>query len=373
MPRSDFHFAGHAIRVEAPDEPLAWLREFVSPHFTARDAAAPARTVVLAIDPEEHARLAKHGPHPHHLTKPCFTLDSGIVNGLVWNVPEAAAVVRDEERDVFYRRATPEADRIELIARRDDAQVRVALMRAVREYAMLYARRAGWLLLHAAAVSVDGDTFVIAGPKRSGKTTLLLRALRDERGAYVANDRLALHRDSSALVAYGIPTIAIVRKESTQWFGGLDAQLVGAGYHYRHRVADPSVNHEAPAPTSATWSLSPPQFCALLGVESRAAGPVTAVLFPRVDTRPVTTTFEKLDSRQALEAWCGALFRSCPPGGMFAIEEDAAAAPGPTDDELVSSLAALVPSVACRLGPDAYGSGARRLSVMVREACLARV
>ena len=78
---------------------------------------------------------------------------------------------------------------------------RVALMRVVREYAMLYATQAGWLILHAAAVCVGGDAFVIAGPKRAGKTTLLLHALRNEQGAYVSNDRVALGAEPSGVTA----------------------------------------------------------------------------------------------------------------------------------------------------------------------------
>ena len=47
MPRRDFHFAGHALRVEAAEEPLAWLHEFIAPQFAARDTDAPDRTIAL--------------------------------------------------------------------------------------------------------------------------------------------------------------------------------------------------------------------------------------------------------------------------------------------------------------------------------------
>ena len=362
MPRRDFHFAGRALRVEAPEEPLAWLQEFVAPQFVARDSDAPDRTISLTIDPREHARLAGHGPHPQHRTKACFTLDSGIVSGRVWNGPGAAEVVFDEGREVFYRRWPGEAA-VQVITARDDAAARVAFMRVVREYAMLYAAQAGWLILHAAAVCVGGDTFVIAGPKRAGKTTLLLHALRNEQGAYVSNDRVALGAGPAGVTAYGIPTIVTIRKESTVWFADLEAQLAGARYHYRHRVADPNAGREAGSSTTrATWGLSPAQLCHLLGVESRAAGRVTAVLFPRVGAPQTPTTFEELNPEQALAAWRGALFPSCPPDGMFAIGQGAAA---PRDEgvaPLAARLAAQVPSFACRFGPDAYGGGARWLS-----------
>lgn len=372
MPRRDFHFAGHVLRVEAAEAPLAWLHEFVAPHFAAREAVAPDRTIALIIDAREHARLSGHRPHPQHLTRACFTLDSGIVSGRLWDVPGTGEVVLDEERPVFYRRwrrgrrgrrGPGEGTAVEVIAAHDGADARLSLMRVVREYAILYARRAGWLMLHAAAVCVGGDAFVIAGPKRAGKTTLLLHALRNERGTYVANDRVALSAEPSGVTACGVPTIVIIRKESTVWFADLDAQLAGARYHFRHRVAELHAERQvAQAGPAANWSLSPRQVCHLLGVESRASARVTAVLFPRAGAYRGGMTFEELNAEQALEAWGGSLFRSCPPDGMFAVDQGAAAPPEEGVDLLAARLAARVPSFSCRLGPDAYGDGARWLS-----------
>lgn len=245
-------------------------------------------------------------------------------------------------------------------------------MRAVREYAMLYARRAGWVMLHAAAVSIGNDAFVIAGPKRAGKTTLLLHALRNEHGAYVSNDRVAVSVEPSGLTAHGIPTIVVIRKESTVWFAGLDAQLVAARYHYRHRVADQPGEHElAPSMPATTWSLSPRQLCHLLGVESRASARVRAVLFPRVGAPRGGTTLAKLNAEQALDAWRGALFRSSPPAGVFALGDEAAAPPDVSVSMLASRLAAHAPSVSCHLGPDAYDDRARGLSTAIRAAVAA--
>jgi hypothetical protein len=368
MPRLDFHFAGHVIRVEALEEPLAWLQEFVAPQFTVRDTDAPDRTIALIVDAREHARLAGHGPQPQNLTRACFTLDSGIVNGRVWNVPGPGVVVLDEEREVFYRRWPVEAAAVEVIVARDDADARVALLRVVREHAMLYAARGGWLMLHAATVCVGGDAFVIAGPKHAGKTTLLLHALRNEQGTYVSNDRVALSVEPSGVTAHGIPTIVIIRKESTVWFDDLDAQLAGARYHFRHRVAEQNAERmDEPSRPVTTWPLSPAQLCQLLGVESRASARAMAVLFPRIGASRGGMTFEELNAEEALAAWREALFRSCPPDGMFAIGQDAAGSVEDSVDLLAARLAAHVPSFSCRLGPNAYVNGARQLSNLRRD------
>jgi hypothetical protein len=366
--RRDFHFAGHAFRVEADERPLLWLHEFVAPQFAVRDIGQPDQTIRFIVDRDEHARLAGHGPHAHQRTIACFTLDSGIVRARVWDVPGAGEVVFDDERQVFYRRWPSDPSVVEIIAAHDAGLARVALMRVVREYAMLYAARAGWLMLHAAAVCVEGNAFVIAGPKRAGKTTVLLHALCNEKGAYVSNDRVALQSGPSGLTVHGIPTIMSIRKESTAWFGDLDARLGAVRYDARRTVADRNAEGEVTVPMPARpWSLSPGQLCHLLGVESRASARVAAVLFPRVEASTRGTSFQELEGEQTLDAWRGALFRSCPPDGMFRIgdgvDEESEAAMG----ELPAGVPGKVPSILCSLGPDAYRDGARWLSSLLRR------
>jgi hypothetical protein len=362
MPRRNFHFAGAVLRVETAEAPLAWLHEFVAPYFPARDCGAHDRTIVLTIDALEHARLARCGPHPRRLAKACFTLDSGIANGRVWNAPGAAEVVFDEELGAFYRRSPGDLAVVEIVAARDRAETRLALLRVVREYAMLYATRAGWLILHAAAVDFGDYGLVIAGPKRAGKTTLLLHALRNERGRYVSNDRVALSGEPSGVTAHGLPTIVSIRKESARWFAGLDARFDRARYHYSRRATERNGDVEARSPTPApTWGLSPGQLCELLGVSPRASTPVAAVLFPRVGASTGSVTFEPLTADHAVAAWQRTLFRSCPPDGVFAIGTEAA-----TSAE-AARLAARVPSYACSLGPDAYAAGVRWLSASPRS------
>jgi hypothetical protein len=283
------------------------------------------------------------------------------VNGRVWSASGDDQIVLDEERDVFYRARPGRPAAVEVIAAADDAAARLALLRVVREYAMLDAGGAGWLILHAAAVCLGSDALVIAGPKRAGKTTLLLHVLCNERGAYVSNDRVALDARPSRVSVHGIPTIVTIRRDATSWFPGLDARLARAGHSYGRRRAERVADPGSPPPASR-WSLSPPQLCDLLGVEARPAAAVAAVLFPRVETTGGGLEVEELTADQALEAWRGALFRSCPPDGMFAVGGGPSASPATRISRLVSR----VRSFACRLGPDAYAGGA--LGAAIRRA-----
>ena len=358
--RRDFNFSGHAFRVEAPDDAMRWLQHFMEPQFVVKGADDPCETVRLVVDADRHARASASGPHPDDLHRPCFTLDSGIVTGRVWQAGDGGEVVSDEARDVFYRRPPDEPGVVEIIASSDTAAARVALMRAIREYAMLYASRAGGLMLHAAAVCLGDEAFVIAGPKKAGKTTLLLHALRNERGTYVSNDRVALYLGPSGPVVHGIPTIVSIRRESTAWFPDLDLKLHGVRYD-----DDPNVvaREAPPRPTPLTaWSLSPWQLCDIIGAPSRAAAPAGALLYPEVDPSVQGVTFEPLGREAACRALHGALFRSCPTDGIFRMRDgfvtDAEAAIGARAARVLAEL----PSVLCRLGPDAYRDGRRWLA-----------
>jgi hypothetical protein len=363
--RRDFRFAGHVIRVEGDEPPLRWLQDFVTPQFAADDGETPHRTIRLVVDAREHARLAARGPDPAGRSIACFTLDAGIVTARVWRGPGAAETAFDEPSGVFYRREPAEPTVVEVIAARDAGPARVALMRALREQAMLYAARAGWLLVHAAAVCLGEEGFVIAGPKRAGKTTILLHALRDAGGSYVANDRVALGGEPAAVTVHGIPTIVSIRRESSAWFRGLDRALAAGRYDFRLAPAEHGAGGEAPrAAAAATWGLAPRQLCHVLGVASRASARVAGVLFPRIDARASETLVEALDADRARDALRGALFRSCPADGMFRIGEAGAATDG---GARAPDLLARVPSFLCRIGPDAYRDGARWLSSLPRR------
>ena len=363
--RRDFHFGGHAVRVEGAEEPLGWLERFVEPQFAVRDVDDPHAIIRYITDPREHARLAARGPHPAGLTKACFTLDSGIVSGRVWDGGEGVEVVFEEARDAFYRRRVAERRVVEIIAGQDTAQTRLALMRAVREYAMSSASRAGWLIVHAAAVCLGDDAFVIAGPKRAGKTTLLLHALCNERGAYVSNDRVAIQSEASGPIVRGIPAIVSIRPDSTTWFAGLDRKLSGV----RFDAAPPVAARDVPREPDAAWKISPWQLCEIAGATSRAAARVSGLLFPQVDASRPDVTFEELGSEAARRALHAAVFRSCPTNGMFGIrpalpERDVESAAV----EHVARITAAVPSFACRLGTAAYRGGAQWLSHLVEMA-----
>lgn len=343
--------------MEATAPESEWLEEFLLPQFAVRRATQPDCHARLVVNAARYAKLAACGPHPSGRIVPCFTLDGGVLAGPVWNVPGETCVVFDEAAKVFYRRRHEERRVIEVIASDATPGARVALMRVVREWGMRFARRAGWLISHAAAVALDGAAFVIAGPKGAGKTTLLMHILLHmEKASFIANDRASLSFDGADIVVTGVPTIVSLRPSVAAWDSGLQARLREAPFHHRHSLAEAAAVRDAGGmvPASAS-SLSPKQLCQVLGVESRAAACVTALVFPSVTPSVSGGLVEQLPAEDALALLRSATFSEWSPDSPMDVGDDGE----PLPDQSVSpeELVGRVPSFRCRLGTEAYRDG----------------
>ena len=371
MGHLDFHFARHVTRVDAPDPVLAWLEEFFAPQFPAIHGAPPDRTIRFVVDAREHQSLLARGPHPQAHRVDCFTLDTRILSAALWQTPDDRRLAFDEAARVFYRHSPGAPGVVSATAAEDAGPARVALMRMVREFAMMDASRAGWLLVHGAAVQVGDGAMIVAGPKRAGKTTVLLHALLHEGGALVANDRVAIRLEEGHAFVHGIPTIVSLRAESADWFPALALRLADGRYDFRRllRERQAPATH-APVDRPAQWSLSPRQLCHLLDVESRATAGVSAVLFPTITGQPGAAVLEALPADRAIAAWTTATFRPFPAAGMFRMDE--ASDPSATERRrsLTAQLVSGVPSFDCHLGTDAYGESDRWLGRAARGQAL---
>ena len=364
MVTCDFGFAGRNIRVEAPAPDLAWLTEFLAPQFAVGPAARLDQSVRLMVDREQHARVAALGPHPDGTRVSCFTFDSGNVLATLWNGLDGEWVALDETTGVFYRRPGGEPALVEVLAAEATGRARVTVMRIVREFGIGYARQAGSLLVHGAALRVGNRAFVIAGPKAAGKTTLLVHLLLRTGGQFITNDRVAVAAEGSQVMATGVPTIVSLRTSFGVWFPSLEERLRRSRYHHRFTLDEGEVSRPDPGgpPPSSPWSLSPRQFCRLLGTQPQAVGPVAALLFPCVAPTVPGVVVEALPPEQALDRLNDSLLPSAPPDAMFDVDGAENRRRPLTPEDLVARL----PSFQCRLGSRAYEEGAEWLEQLCR-------
>jgi hypothetical protein len=111
---------------------------------------------------------------------------------------------------------------VEVVARPGDLRVRIALLRIVREIATAHAHsRRRTLGLHAAAFAARGRACLVVGPKRSGKTTLLVHALSSGNAVLLANDRVLVDATEETGLALGVPAVISLRQGTLGRFPGL--------------------------------------------------------------------------------------------------------------------------------------------------------
>jgi hypothetical protein len=352
-----FLYPGVSIRV-ACDVPghLAWLQEFLCPEFAVAPPGPADHTVTLDVDTGRYLELWRRGPDPTGATIDGFALDTGNVRLPLWRSGPAEIVAFEREYRVFYV-VSPDRREVRLVAPAAGMTMRNSLMRTVRELAMLATERAGGLIVHGAAAVVDGSGLVLAGPKKSGKTTLLVHLL--SRGAqFVANDRVVVTVDAVPPAMRGLPTIVAVRAGTARRFPAFEDRLRARGFHAWWRIADRPALRSRHAPPPSVWPLSPAQLVALLGVRRTATAAISAIVFPRVTGLPGGIELRRLASSDAAAVLPRALFRAHagPVRGerLLALGEPP---PGPAArDALCAQLAGRVACFDCALGRDAYAA-----------------
>jgi hypothetical protein len=244
--------------------------------------------------------------------------------------------------------------RTRVLAASPSARVRVAVMRVVRELAMNHVHRAGGVVLHAAAFMVDGRAIAVAGPKRAGKTTLLLHALQSGASDCLANDRLAVVGDGLRAIGRGIPTIVNLRVSSAACFASLEARLVAQPYDYRFTLEEGRQSPaEAVVPLDA-WTLTQAQLCELVGVCLAPRAPIAAILFPRMVPDETGIEIHEVSKTVAVAILLDALFPAPGTDALFSDAEPLSAGAPTAAQDRCSAMLGGVASYECRLGGRAY-------------------
>jgi hypothetical protein len=334
---------------------LAWLEEFLAPQFDlSADPVHDCRVTVIE-DSDRYCATLALGPGSGTLD--AFTLDTRVVTLPRWQGAETRLF--DAKPGVFYDIAGhPYAVTIQSTP--GNVRGRTALMRVVRELATNRAQRRGGVLLHASAFAVGGKGIIVAGPKRAGKTTLLIHALRAASARYVSNDRVLIRPDAVPAVARGVPTIIALRRGTLDLFPAVAARLAAASFHHRltlHEAA--ALGRVAAAPRGEVDRLSPAQFCRLLDVPPLGQCEVSALLFPRITHESGVFSTRRLPEGEAAAQLVGGLFGATVgrwTSEVFAHPGDPAPPGRDTLGDRCRRLTDRIPCFECRIGLDAYES-----------------
>jgi hypothetical protein len=247
-------------------------------------------------------------------------------------------------------------------------------MRVVRELAASAMVQAGCLPVHGAAIVVDDEVVLICGPKRAGKTTLLVHALQCG-AAFAANDRVFVD-GLDPPTARGMPTIVRLRSGTVERFEGLRSRFETARYDWT-RTLRSCDGHTA---SGGRRGISGAQLCRLADVRMERGGRVRALLFPRIDASIRGLVVERRSPEESLDDMRGSLLKPSNPtrtSHVLAPRGESVTLSVERESELCRRLIEQVPAYTCRLGPDAYehdllgalaDAGCRRRPRRVRKA-----
>jgi hypothetical protein len=325
------------VRSEVPGL-LRWLREAFVPSCDEVDSVAGIELVVRSTP--------YRGTVPRRELIPCYALGERVVP-LAGTRTGATAVVVD---DRFGVRIAVGPGRVELQPCSTSYRLGPVAFRVARELVLGPLAHAA---LHAAAFSLAGRVVALAGPKKSGKTTLLTRVTTASSAGFVANDSLLVLRDGVGFSARGIPTLVRVREQTA----ALLAPVLG--HAFEAKDGRESSNAELTAAVRRSFDgtprrhgMSPAEFAAALGVPREAGGSLEAIALVSVDPAAETFTFERLGGDELEERLTGC-FRHSGSNRQPTVFDRCLgydSAPDP-DSNLARDLVRNVPIVGLRVGP----------------------
>ncbi len=299
------------VVADAPDAAdIEWIESFLGCGFEAghrvagRDPEAVA--VTLHIDPETYERLQREPPPSGTQPVEAFAGD-GKRFLFEPQAPQGGMTVhRWVDKPVFVL-ISPDGRRVVVLVRERLRRGRVAWMRVVRELAMGHAIATGGALVHGAALRTPAGVIVISGPRRSGKTTLLLSLLGQPDVEYLANDRCFLHladagETAAGATIRGMPTIVSLRPGTLALFGDLAERVTAL-----RRARDLPSDGDTPGPK---FGVDPHELCRLMGVGSSGQGTLRAFLFPRVVADAAEPRLVRLAPQDAAAHLRAGLFRA---------------------------------------------------------------
>jgi hypothetical protein len=350
-------FAYRGLRVDvrsAERADIAWLTEFLRPWFEVGRDVAPHVTVELTVDADRHRALAGSHQPPGQGELACFALDTRMATHPFWRKPDGSTTIFDRESQVFYRMSAA-GRRIEIVSAWSGGTARVATMRVIREVAMGHAIHAGALVLHAAGVALGDAGVLIAGPKRAGKTTLLVHLLQGEGARFVANDRVLIDLAGPRPWGGGLPSIVGLRPETLTMFPTLARRIRARRYSYVLTLTEARTSARPGFPPRADRGadVTPAQLCDALGVDAVAEVPVAAIVFPRVRRGARGIALEPLSPEAALGRLGASLFGAGVTGRTaeaFDLAPGRGATPGASWSERVRELVTRVPCHECGVG-----------------------
>ena len=295
------------ISVAAPADDARWIKEFFGDSYAAAGNEAPLADVRLASQERGPTGNVRIGD------RLAFALDSGPIRLPAFETDPAIERLLEPDTAIAY---DVSADRSSIVVRYagNRPTARVRLMRVVREYFHNASLQAGGFVLHAAAVVHDGRAIAIAGRKGAGKTTMLLRLLRDADASFLSNDRVLV--SGGLTQAQSMPTVVSLRDATLGLLPDVATRLSHAGDFRSHQAERRAAGPMAPVRAGEGIRLDAHQLCEAVGRPMIPAAPLGAVI--TIDETGPAGQLRRLEPDEAVPVLAAALLGSRT--GVYASE-----------------------------------------------------
>ena len=254
-----------------------WLEDFLTPWFVFGDHCR-GKHIRLWHDDEAYRRATEEMEASSASPRNCFSLDSQLIMKPGWTT-SGRTTVFDEIRMCFYQVVD---DEITLLTRVGSVAARVPLVRTLRELAWQRSCQK-MMALHSSALVFAGQTFLILGPKKAGKTTLLSYLLNSTEANFLSNDWVMIERSHPGeVIARGVPTVIRVREGTQELISQLKLGLDTSSRFITHSNDEKStliLPSPPPGPAGEVF-LSPAEFSRTLKSRPVASAPLGGLLFP---------------------------------------------------------------------------------------------
>ena len=181
------------------------------------------------------------------------------------------------------------------------------LLRSVRHLLRWQTYAAGDLFVHGGLIRHHGGGILVAGGKKSGKTSTILSALLHGGADFVSNDDVTITEQDGEPVGYGWPRTLNIRTDVLLALARSSPevrQLLSVGRHPtnrypgRHRTEE-AVAAEDGAPLPSSVWIRCVELATVFGCGLAPASPISAVVFPRFEAGVGAGRVVRLDEAEA--------------------------------------------------------------------------
>lgn len=328
---------------------LHWIEELLHPWCDSVSPGCASMSIRLTrsnmLTRILSEKWEKHRDQNTYFTDlPCVRLDQQTVTLEGWREDNKLVLV-DSLAGCFFM---VDGSNAELVVPVSSKHARIILLSTIRE--MIIGRLSGLhalVDLHAAGFCIGGQGVLLAGPRKAGKTTLLCHAISSAGAELLANDRILVDLNKDYPIAYGVPTMASIRKGTLDLFPQLQAPE-----EILRSSADEGQNG------SSELRLPPSKFASRLGARHLQKAQLRAILLPEIISGPEGIVLKPLAAEEALlrlksyrygvpeHREVPTLFGSLMSGGRKPV----------SIEEGMAHLVSEVPIYQCQMGVNAYDS-----------------